>query len=241
MANPYPIDLSNKFTPTQWEQSTGNKLLSYTTRNGILDTGNMKFTTAPGTRAQSSTIDLPQSQRISQFPQDRSQSLLQSSYEQVMGRASSAPAGQYKGGSQGLTKGGFYGSMPALEAASMRLADAALGREMLAGEYKGFQETGLQQLRGSQETGLQQLRGSQEYGLAQLTGSQQERLQASRLQAESESAKFQQKNQIDSEIRALQLERQRVGATRRSDENVWLYNNLGNQIRALQNQRNAIR
>jgi hypothetical protein len=179
----------------------------------------------------------PQTDRISQLkqlqsqiPQNRSQSLLQSAYQQVMGRASGAPAGQYQGGSQELSKGGFYGSMPALEAASMRLADAALGREMLAGEYKG-----------SLETGIQQLRGGQEYGLAKLTGSQQAGLQTSRLQAEASAAKAQQKNQIDSEIRALQLERQRIGATTRSNESVALYQNLNNQIRELQRQRDAIR
>jgi hypothetical protein len=221
-------------TPSQWEANTGNKLLSYSTVNGNLaKVGSMSYQsgTSPQAMPSAQADRISQLRQIqSQIPQNRSQSLLQSSYGQVMGRASGAPAGQYQGGSQGLTKGGFYGSMPALEAASMRLADAALGREMLAGEYKG-----------SQETGLQQLRGSQEYGLAKLTGSQQAGLQSSRLQAEAAGAKTQQINQIDSEIRALQLERQRVGATTRSNESVALYNNLNKQIRELQKQRDSIR
>jgi hypothetical protein len=98
----------------------------------------------------------------------RSESLLESSYQQVMGRgAGGQPTNQPIANQQG-----FYGSMPALEAASMRLADAALGREMLAGEYKGSQEMGLQRLRGAQEFGLQGLRGSQEFGLQRLRGEQ---------------------------------------------------------------------
>ena len=152
----------------------------------------------------------------------RSESLLESAYSQVMGRSAGGTQGQYQEGSKGLSKGGFYGSMPQLESASMRLADAALGREMLAGEYSGQQEYKLQGLRGTQDIGLQGLRGYQELGL-----------QAQRLQAEQEASRGASKAELNKEIRDLEMERIRIGATPRTPSSVDLYNNLGRRISEL--------
>ena len=96
---------------------------------------------------------------------ERSSALLQKAYDQIMDRSNT-----------GFDDSDGMPNMASLELASKRLADSALLREMVAGEYKGLQEHNLQLLRGAQEYGLQGLRGSQEYSLQGLRGAQEREL-----------------------------------------------------------------
>jgi hypothetical protein len=66
---------------------------------------------------------------------ERSYSLLESAYGRIFGGDGGGAGGGAKPPPT-TGNGGFYGSMGALEQASMRLADAALGREMLLEEQK---------------------------------------------------------------------------------------------------------
>lgn len=147
-------------TPQEWEQQTGNKLLSYSTDSGKLAMNMpMSYRNAEGVAEDKKTS----------AASERSSSLLQNAYDQIMDRSNT-----------GFDDSGRMPSMASLELSSKRLADSALLREMLAGEYKGLQEHNLQLLRGAQEYGLQGLRGSQEYSLQGLRGAQERELQGIR-------------------------------------------------------------
>lgn len=181
----------------------------------------------------------------------RSSGLLQSAYQQVMGRSSGGVQSQNQGAGNMFGGGGFYESMPALEAASLRLADAALQRDMLSQEQRGLQETGLQRLRGEQEMGLQRMRGGQEMGLQQLRGTQETGLQGLRGRQErglqtlrgkqessiaSQKERSERRSEVEREIRALERERTAIGAQPYSPSNRAYYDGLGNQINALRRQ-----
>jgi hypothetical protein len=159
-------------TPKEWEQLTGNKLLSYSTRpsSGYLSKlGNMSYITA---------AELKKQEEEKQKGLEEEEARKSSAY----GLLSQAPSESYNnfvvgssfnkmiGGNGG---GGFIGSMGGLEAASMRLADAASKREAGLIGIRGIEETGLQKLRGQQETSLQGLRGQQEKSLQELRGEQE--------------------------------------------------------------------
>jgi hypothetical protein len=116
MAKNKTIGRSGNFsqTPQEWEAATGNKLLSYRTdKSGMLDIGNMKYKTAAKLAEEASAKSSPGA------------SMVESSFGRMIG---GSPSG-----------GGFIGSMGGLEAASMRLADAAAKRER---ETIGY-ETGM--------------------------------------------------------------------------------------------------
>jgi len=116
-------------TPQEWEQKTGNKLLSYRSADGKLDMfGPKSYTRGGGASVAINQPEQPKSQP----------SMIGDSFSK-MGMGSS---------------GGFYGSMQGLEAASMRLADAAAKREQSLIGARGSQERSLQKLRGQQELDL---------------------------------------------------------------------------------------
>lgn len=159
-------------TPKEWEQLTGNKLLSYSTKpsSGYLSKlGDMSYVPA---------AELKKQEEEKQKGFEEEEARKSSAY----GLLSQAPSESYDdsvvgssfnkmiGGGMG---GGFIGSMSGLERASMRLADAAAKREAGLIGIRGIEETGLQKLRGGQEYGLQTLRGQQERSLQELRGEQE--------------------------------------------------------------------
>lgn len=102
-------------SPQDWEKQTGNKLLSYQTSDGLLMKGNMRF----------------------QTPEQQAQTM----YSKPVQPAAAQPVGGQIGQSFGkmMGGGGFSGGMPSmgqLEAASMRLADAAAKRERETKEFE---------------------------------------------------------------------------------------------------------
>jgi len=266
MANFYKtIGLPGNYTqtPQEWEAATGNKLINYTTRDGKLDIGGITYTSKPKTEEDDMKKPKPSARPSDLDYTEYQNSKSKSDYEinpyaktEMERWATPSTSGSMVESSFNKLMsgegGGFIGSMSGLEAASMRLADAAARREAALTGFRGQEERTLQGLRGQQEYGLQglrgrqdielqQLRGQQETGLQGLRGQQEFGLQGSRAQQELNLQKLANQQKIDSEIRQLQLEKQTLGAQSFTQEGRWLYQNLEKQIRELQKQRNAIR
>jgi len=132
MAKNKTIGRSGNFsqTPQEWEAATGNKLLSYRTdKSGMLDIGNMKYKTAAKLAEEASAKSSPGA------------SMVESSFGRMIG---GSPSG-----------GGFIGSMGGLEAASMRLADAAARREKDLISTRGAQDVAVMKAKSAQEQELE--------------------------------------------------------------------------------------
>jgi hypothetical protein len=130
------------WTPEEYEKNTGDKLMSYTTNaQGKLDMyGSMGVIPQSAgeymDRKNRYAAAVQAFERNKQTQPKEQDSLINSSYSKMIG------------------KNGFYGSMQGLEAASMRLADAAAKREQSLIGARGSQERSLQKLRGEQELDL---------------------------------------------------------------------------------------
>ena len=206
----------NPLTPEQWEKQTGNKLLSYSTFNGSLAMNMpMSYRNKEGVAADLAAKEEVEKEKTLR---DKERSLLESAYGQIIGRTAGGMQAPYQQSGQGAGRGGFYGSMSALEQASMRLADAALYRDLISGKQRGSQEMSLQGLRGSQEMSLQDLRGSQEKGML------------------STRAELERKSEIEREIRQLERERAEIGSRPWSRSSSELYASIGSQISNLKRQ-----
>jgi hypothetical protein len=143
-----------EMTPSQYEASTGNKLIDYATdQYGNLDQGNMKY-------------------RLKEFVEKdkqnaANQSSIGDSYNKIVGQYEpdiSKFTGMLPSTNQFTeqpSKNGFYGSMSGLEGASMRLANAASQRSMAEAGYG----SGLKRGETANEYGLRDISTAKEYGL----------------------------------------------------------------------------
>lgn len=141
-------------TPSQYEASTGNKLIDYATdQYGNLDQGNMKYRLKEfvekdkQTAANQSSIGDSYNKMIGQYEPDISK---------YTGMLPSTNQFTEQPG-----KNGFYNSMSGLEGASMRLANAASQRSMAEAGYG----SGLKRGEAANEYGLRDISTAKEYGL----------------------------------------------------------------------------